>query len=183
MSDADRAVLEWIGKADWGDVPAWITAIVAGAAAFFALRQIRETSRASERERRPVVVLTIELGESERTSLYFRIKNEGAGVARDVKVRMVTYPELSSMMTDWPFWNAKFFDQSFPVMGPGQEISTYADSAHVRLRADQKNMESEFSAEVTYESQEGTPYSDVFPLDLHILEGTMYSEKSKTNRK
>ena len=170
--------------ADWGDVPTWLTSIVAIPALLFtafqlrsatnqnalAARQTKITAQQQEDAVRPVVIAQIEESQGNWEYLDFCVRNYGAGPAYHVKVTFDEYPELSKEMIGHEFWKAKFLSQEIPVLAPGQTIHTFADAAS--LREEQKPLAGTGSGTLEYFSKTDEKYSEKFHIDIDLLRGT-----------
>lgn len=191
MSDADRAVLDWIGKADWGDVPTWITGLVAIVALVYASMQVRgmreqnESAKSQEKTQimleadrlRPVVVAYFEPHRDSREWIEFVIKNVGAGVAYNVSFEFDPYPVMSASVRDEEFWKAKFLQDGVNLLAPGQEIRCAADEANERGSMDWPD--GTCSVTASYKSIAEIPYETVSTPDMNLLKGS-YQHVTKT---
>jgi hypothetical protein len=112
---------------DWGDVPAWVTAVaalltlvIAAFAVLAAFRQAGEARRLREQQAAPYVVVDVEGSKASTIFLDLYVKNIGRTVARNVRVSFD--PPLQSTL-DGTFVRATagFLAHPIPAMPPGRE--------------------------------------------------------------
>lgn len=175
-------------SANWGDVPTWLTGILAAPAVVFAGWQVGVASRqnkitAKQEERaalqeedsyRPVVIASLEESPASMQFLEFSVRNVGRGPAYDVQVEFTELPQLSSSYEDLKFWEVDYLVNGIPVMGPGQDLRNTADFEISRSDDSKKagkRLEGAGKVKVSYRSITGREYSEEFRIDFNARRG------------
>lgn len=178
------SMAEWIGKADWGDVPTWLASIIAIAALIFAGLQLRNavkqntlterqqeiTAQQQEDAARPVVIAQIEENPDKWTFLDFCVKNYGTSPAYNVTVTFEEYPDLSPRMRGYEFWKVRFLNQTIPVLAPGQMLRTFADAG--ALREECQPLRGSGRGTIEYYSKSKEKIAEQFHIDMDFLRGS-----------
>lgn len=113
---------------NWSAVGTWAAVGVAIAAAFFALRQVREARISRDEQSQPNVVMFTEPMQADWQFLELVIKNYGQTPAYDVRVSLDTTPEVSPDYQGADITKVAIPDQ-IPILAPGQEWRALWDHA------------------------------------------------------
>lgn len=187
------SVIEWIGKADWGDVPTWFAGFVAVAALGYASMQVKgmreqnmaakaqeETQRKLESDRlRPVVVAYFERNLAVFPVIEFVVKNVGAGTAYNVAFDFRSCPILSSDMKEEPFWKARYLADGVDVIAPGHEMRCFADDAN--RRGDENWPEGRCDVQISYESIAREEFSETNRPDMNLYQGSLHLDEKRVH--
>lgn len=160
-------------------IGAWaavVTVVVYIVLAIYAARQLKEARTLREEQSRPQVIVEF----VPDFIIGFRVKNIGATLARNVRVRWEKWPEQTTQYANDPVWKtpdgAAMFSTGIPSLAPGQEISTLFDNFPERVKA---GLPMQYSLEVEYDNyaqteKERRHYSERFNLDLDLFAELRY---------
>lgn len=167
--------------------PAWVTAaaaVVAATAGVVAaingsrtLRRAREDSRAKSR---PMMIAELEPVPYASGTMKLVVRNAGPTVARDVKVAFdppIEAPETSESVVPYL---VRRYSKLIPTVAPGTRFeNTYyiGRPQHGRL----VNIEptpDQVTVHISSMAPDGRRYNEAFPLDVHFIEQSTYTESS-----
>ena len=188
--------MSWIGDVGnaIGDAWLWFNAArVASAAALGALvlaaitarvgvRTLDQNRRDSKARSRPTISAELRAVEHSAGTQSLVIRNTGPSIAKDVRVTfeppIVTTPENPGLMT--PIMLRRY-SKPIPVMTPGTELDNlYYYPAHpgTSRKENGEPLPETVTVRITYTSDDGDPYDDVFPLDVDLLRARTYQTSS-----
>ena len=168
----------WLSR--WPDTASWVAAAstlltlaVAVVAAFYAKSQV-DHARNERRDRdRPFVTVSIQPSHSIVANIV--IKNEGATLAKDVRLSFDPAWESSDPKRT-KIRDSKIFREGIPNLVPGQEIRIFADMFPDRYKTD---LPTSYRVEVGCEGPGRARYDETYTLDFDVFHGystaTLYS--------
>ncbi|MFI0794099.1 hypothetical protein ACH4OY_15635 [Micromonospora rubida] len=157
------------GPAEWSAVGTFLTVVVGGGIALAQLIHIREVE---QQKSRPYVIVDFEF---RGIAIYLTIRNIGATMARDVRIKF-DHP-LVSTFPNSAVGESRVFRDPIPMIAPGRTISFLFDSFPERY-AKREEFPMEYTVTIEYEDAEGKPYTDPpYPLDLGTYDQSAVSSK------
>jgi hypothetical protein len=172
---------------DFGDVPAWLSAVanvltlvIAGAAAWFGLGQLKEARRLREDQSRPYVVVDFEISGSGHPHMDIVVSNIGTTLARDI--RLSFDPPLRSTLDDDPqvkrqlppISKSHLFSEVIPTMAPGKVYRVLFENMPDRYKRDDLPRRYEVTVELSGPHGSEEPLKQI--LDLNMYYGTPFVE-------
>jgi len=183
--------LTWWTTARLGAAASVATAVIALAAAFAALSQLHLAVRASEERSRPIVTAGLRRLPHNKGYLNLVIRNEGAGLARDLNVTFNPALHQKETTTEGdpsviPYIRRRYA-QPIALLAPGEELNNLyylPTNTHGGPHKNQEDVPNRFNVSVSYGpnlsrrtwwwpwSRPAGPYTDTFTLDtsLHMME-------------
>jgi hypothetical protein len=153
------------------------TALVAVAAAIFALRQLSDARKVRIDEARPYIVVDFEDSPATPVIIDFVIKNLGRTAAYDVEMVWDPKPVESLAGRDDEFANVRMFREPILMIAPGRELRIFFDSR--MERTPDKGLPSLYTLTVRYAASKDLgklSFTEEFKLDLDSREGGTYVE-------
>lgn len=157
----------------------WLTAVIAGAAAIYARKQVAEARETRERVAQPDVVAYIEQDPRNWHYMDLVIKNFGQTAAYNIRLSL---PPLEVV----PYVNEStgedvghlYVPDQIAVLAPGQEWRTSWDSGIERAKYE-GDLKTHFVGSVEFDSQlqpKKAPYRNPIVLDTHMFLNTLRVE-------
>ena len=153
---------------------------VAGWAAFYAGKQIeiarkqaKEAHEAELETRRPYVIVTVDHSEASKQLFDLVIRNIGQRPAVNVSISLDPPPVRAQENDGFPLFKAKMLTEPVAMIAPGQEMRAFYDS-HID-RNGRDDLPTSHKAQVTYQDSSGTEYTETSVIDVHPMQGAMYT--------
>jgi hypothetical protein len=148
----------------WGT---WATTLIAGAAAVFAYRQVREARTLREAQAQPFIVVTLEPSAVMSNLIMLRVENVGHTLARDV--RFTFDPPLSSMLATksdgYSLTEGSLLTEGLTTMPPAMRIERIFDNSIDWGKDGENQPVLAYDVEVTFSDHKGKPQE---PLNYRI---------------
>lgn len=154
-----------------GSLAAAGTFVIAGIAAWIALRQVRQGRELAEEQARPYVIAFIEERPESSKMLNLVVRNIGQTAAR--KLRVTVDPPFIRAREDIEghhFMDAVFLNETTDVLAPHAELSNFLDSAPERYAAD---LPGALTVTLRYKDRAGTELTDEYKLDFAAGRGDL----------
>jgi len=151
---------------DWSAAGQVSTALIAIAAAVFALLQVRRASKDRRERDLPYVVVYFELSKASPRIVNLCVENIGRTIARDVKMSFDR--QLESKARTGNLNDAKIIKDGISTMPPGMKLSTLFDLTHERFKSD---LPISYTVEVFFRDIRRRKHHLRYPLELDIYYG------------
>ena len=138
---------------EWTALATWITAVIAGVAAWVGLRQAAEARALRIEQAQPYVVATMSPSNHDPLVIEFALRNIGATPARHITVDVT--PRVRAIRNDEV--RELGVPTELPYLAPGQEWRTVWDVAPTRLRHPALQHELRHEVIVRFDGVDGTP--------------------------
>lgn len=162
----------------WDAITAIATAgtlLIAAVAAAVAVRQLRHSSQTWLEQNRPYVLVTFDQSPVDVTFADILIRNVGAGLARNVTIKVDPPLERSTPMPHADIAAAPYFNETIPMLPPGYELRTFYDSMYERR--DRDDLPSRHTFTVSYEDGQGRRFEEASDQDLSMMRGLVFTER------
>ncbi len=163
---------------DVAELAAWSTAaqaalvFVALVVAWVQLKDARDDRNARDR---PFVVVEFD-GERNHEEVDIVVRNIGATIARDIRIRFD--PPLKTSLDDTGYGAAhmKAFSEGIPALTPGQSLRALFDTGPARFDSD---LPAQYEASLSYSGdlRNAEPYLETLSLDLDLLKSRLYVDR------
>lgn len=151
-------VSHW-GAPEWSVFGTFLAVLVGGG---IALRQFAHMRHVDEQKSRPYVIVDFEF---RGQTIFLQIRNIGATMARDVRIKF-DQPLVSSIERPRRIADSPLFREPIPMIAPGRRISVLFDTFPERNKR-RNEFPMQYGVTIEYEDADGKPYTDpLYPLDL-----------------
>ncbi|WIE72358.1 hypothetical protein [Curtobacterium sp. MCJR17_020] len=166
-----------LGATAWTAIGALATAgtfLIALAAAWIALRQVKQARELAEEQARPYVVAYIEERPESSKMLSLVLRNIGHTAARKLQVSVdPPFVRAREDVGGHHFMDAVFLQETTDVLAPQAELSNFLDSGPERYATD---LPGAFSVKLRYEDRAGAELTDEYKLDFTAGRGDLRPE-------
>ena len=154
----------------WAALGTWAAVLIAGGAAFLALRQLKEAQAVREEQAKPYVMAFTDHSLAGTEFLEFVVRNFGTTAAFDIRIQ--SSPELrrangneDGELVELP--------TVIPMLAPGQEWRTYYDSG---ISREGSALPDRCDIYLTYSDSKGNKESSSAVVDWETLKSKQYLE-------
>lgn len=162
----------WVGITA---IAALLTAAIAGAAAYFALKQLRQGRELSEEQARPYLVAFIDESEADRQILDFVIRNIGSTAARDIRVQIDPPYVRAKEFESHEFMGATFIREATSILPPGAELRTLLDTTSDLFKAGE-SVGLPFTVGLSYRDRNDREISEDYILNPRYASGSLRAD-------
>ena len=162
----------WVGLTA---IAALLTVAVAGVAAYFALRQLRQGRELSEEQARPYLVAFIEENETDGQILDFVIRNIGSTAAREIQAYIDPPYVRAKEPGAHPFMRAMFFWEETSMLPPGAELRTMLDTKNDLYEVGE-TAGLPFTVKLSYKDRAHNEIAESYTLNPRYASGTLRTE-------